>query len=221
MVDRFLRKPSWALFRELVILDMYNSGSGSNHTYQTPVCSYKQSAFKSTFCVIWCPSRQYPGTIAFSNDIFYIEITVHYLHLQTIQSALDMLTKVQTNNFYNMTLICCLTGVLDPIKSFNPSKCAHISFKADINTSYNLNEQEILKLDFHCDLGVIISNDLSWRTHYTNMLSKAYKTLGLICHKFISSHSKTKLYVSLFRSNYILTLFPCMHMVAISFNWHQ
>jgi len=83
---------------------------------------------------------------------------------------------------------------------FNPTKCVHISFRAQRNTLYHLNEQEIPKLDSHCDLEAIISNDLSRSNHYTYILSKAYKTLNLIHHTFKSSYSpsiKAKLYMSL------------------------
>ena len=83
---------------------------------------------------------------------------------------------------------------------FNPTKCVRISFRAQRNTFYYLNEQEIPKLDSHRDLGVIISNDLSLSNHYTYILSKAYKTLNLIRRTFKSSYSpsiKTKLYTSL------------------------
>ena len=86
---------------------------------------------------------------------------------------------------------------------FNPIKCVHISFRANRITSYHLNEQAIPKLNSYCGLGVIISDDLSWRNHYMYILSKAYKALSLIHHTFKSSHSlsiKTKLYMTLVHS---------------------
>ena len=66
--------------------------------------------------------------------------------------------------------------------------------------NYHLNEQLIPKLKSHQDLGIILSDDLSWRNHYTYILSKAYKSLNLIRCTFKSSHSpsiKTKLYITL------------------------
>ena len=86
---------------------------------------------------------------------------------------------------------------------FNPIKCIHISFRANRITSYHLNEQAMPKPNSHHDLGVIISDDLSWRNHYTYILSKAYNTLSLIHRTFKSSHSlsiKTKLYMILVHS---------------------
>ena len=87
--------------------------------------------------------------------------------------------------------------------SFSPIRCVHISFRANRITSYHLNEQAIPKLNSYCGLGVIISDDLSWRNHYMYILSKAYKTLSLIHRTFKSSHSlsiKTKLYMTLVHS---------------------
>ena len=56
------------------------------------------------------------------------------------------------------------------------------------------------QLDSHQDLGIIMSNNLSWRNHNTHILAKEYKSLGLICHVFKLSHPfeiKNKFYLSL------------------------
>ena len=95
-------------------------------------------------------------------------------------NTLDLLPTALMNSYYNMTLIYHLTGVLDLIYvSFNPTKSVQISFRANTIMSYHLNEQVIPKLKSHRDLGVTIS-ELSWRNHYSYILSKAYKTLSLI-----------------------------------------
>ena len=55
----------------------------------------------------------------------------------------------------------------------------------------------------HRDLGVVVSSDLKWKSHYEVVLSKAYKTLGLL-RRVISSalcvKAKKVLYISLVRS---------------------
>ena len=48
----------------------------------------------------------------------------------------------------------------------NPIKCVDISFGANRITSYRLNKYAIPKLNSHHELGVIISDYLSWRNHY-------------------------------------------------------
>ena len=53
-----------------------------------------------------------------------------------------------------------------------------IIIRANSITSYHLNERLIPELKSHRDLGVILSDDLSLRNHYTYILSKAYKTLN-------------------------------------------
>ena len=55
----------------------------------------------------------------------------------------------------------------------------------------------------HKDLGIVMSHDLSWNKHYDYLLSKAYRTLGLLCRTFsntMSIHAKKVLYISLVRS---------------------
>jgi len=57
----------------------------------------------------------------------------------------------------------------------------------------------------HKDLGLLLSEDLSWDRHYKFIVSRAYKTLGVIHHTFISKQSPatlTKLYISLVRLFY-------------------
>ena len=56
---------------------------------------------------------------------------------------------------------------------------------------------------FSALIGVTLSDNLEWKTHHDIILSKAYKTLGLVRRTFSSSIpplTKVKLYVSLIRS---------------------
>ena len=72
-----------------------------------------------------------------------------------------------------------------------------------IAVNYFLDNQELVPTECHCDLGIVISNDLSWSAHYSRIVSKAYRTLGLIHRSFGSSTTvKTRklLYLSLVRS---------------------
>ena len=71
----------------------------------------------------------------------------------------------------------------------------------------------IPRLDSHTDLGIILSEDLSWDKHYKSITARAYKMLGLIRCTLLPSHSTStmvKLYVSLVLSQ----LFYCTQI------WH-
>ena len=52
----------------------------------------------------------------------------------------------------------------------------------------------------HKDLGLILSEDLSWDKHYRSTIARAYKVLGLIRRTLLPSHltsTMAKLYVSM------------------------
>ena len=102
---------------------------------------------------------------------------------------------------------------LDSLYFWNPSnvtfdqeKAVFLRFQAGpcpISAKYFLDNQELLLTNCHRDLGVIISNDFSWSAHYNKIVSKAYRTLGLICRSFGSStnvQTRKLLYISLVRS---------------------
>jgi len=58
----------------------------------------------------------------------------------------------------------------------------------------------IPQVESHKDLGLILSEDLSWSRHYKFIIARAYKILGLIRCTFASNHSPAtlvKLYMSL------------------------
>ena len=84
--------------------------------------------------------------------------------------------------------------------NFNISKCTYISFKPKFIFTYNLSDTAISSSNFQKDVGLIVSNNLSWLNHYNHIISRTYKILGLICQSFSSSlHSsvKMKLYFTL------------------------
>ena len=94
-----------------------------------------------TFCVICFFAKQYPSTLNcyFSSTVIYFIIIFIVLLLTFADDigALDLLPTVLMNN---ISLICCLTVVLDPIYlCFNPTKytCVHIPFRVNRVTSYH------------------------------------------------------------------------------------
>ena len=66
-----------------------------------------------------------------------------------------------------------------------------------------MDNASIPQVEPHKDIGIILSEDLSWNRHYKFIIARAYKTLGLICRTFTSNQSPAKLvklYASLVRS---------------------
>ena len=86
---------------------------------------------------------------------------------------------------------------------FNTSKCTLLSFNSQLNTTYQIDGYALPSIDHHRDLGVIFSSDLSWNKHYEHIITKAYRSLGLLRRTFSNSNStsaKKLLYTSLVRS---------------------
>ena len=89
---------------------------------------------------------------------------------------------------------------------FNISKCTLLSFNSKLNTNYQIDDNALLAIDHHWDLGVIFSTDLSWNKHYEHITTNAYRSLGLLCRTFGNTNSisaKKLLYISLVRSQLV------------------
>ena len=68
-------------------------------------------------------------------------------------------------------------------------------------TIYHLNSKLVATKTIHPDLGVVVSSDLQWKSHF--ILPKSYKILGLLRRVFSSVNcvrAKKVLYLSLIRS---------------------
>ena len=90
--------------------------------------------------------------------------------------------------------------------TFKEIKCVLLrccSKGATTLTTYSLNSKDIQVQDTHKDLGVIISDDLSFSAHYKHVTSRAYRVLGLLRRTFTPTANvkeKRLLYISLVRS---------------------
>ena len=133
------------------------------------------------------PTIQHSQLLKFADDTKYFKHITDYSDQTGLQDDIDALTAWSiTSNL-----------------KFNLNKSVHLSFKCKIATSYTMFDNTILHTDSHKDLGLVLSEDLSWNKHYTFIIARAYKILGLIRRTFSSSHhppTVLKLYISLVRS---------------------
>ena len=99
--------------------------------------------------------------LIYINDIFHINIHSSLLTFANDTKCFGHIASCSDQQLLQHDIDLLLDWSSRSFLCFNPTKCVHISFRAQRNTLYHLNEQEIPKLDSHRDLGVIISNDLS------------------------------------------------------------
>ena len=90
--------------------------------------------------------------------------------------------------------------------TFSNSKCKLLSIPPPNqlvhSANYSINNSIINSTSLHRDLGVLVSNNLTWDEHYSAIISRAYKSLYFIRRATSNSHSpstKLSLYKSLIR----------------------
>ena len=125
--------------------------------------------------------------LLFADDAKLFKHIIQFPHIHEFQNDLDLLYDWSVSNELN----------------FNISKCVNLSFNNKIPTSYNINSTSLPQLSQHCDLGLLLSYDLSWSNHYQRISAKAYKYFGLLRRIFKNCQSisaKKLLYITLVRS---------------------
>ena len=143
-----------------------------------------------------------PLFLIYINDIFHLNILSRLYAFADDTKCFNQITNNHDQQSLQRDINLLFEWSYTSCLSFSPTKCVHVSFKSTRNTTYYINHEEISKVDNHRDLGITISNDLSWKNHYIHISAKAYKILGLIRRIFKSSHPvtvKCKLYLSLVR----------------------
>ena len=117
-------------------------------------------------------------------------------------SLLSSVSKVLEKLIYDKVL----DFLYPSFSTFNSAKSTYLCFtnsKTPTAVDLFLDGQTISKSHSHKDLGVIISDDLTWSSHYTYLVSKALKTLGLVKRSVGSSATaqvRKSLYLILIRS---------------------
>ena len=103
--------------------------------------------------------------LLFADDSQCLKRISHSSYCLLLQNDLDAL--------HAWTITCKI--------SFNIGKCSYMRFGSN-NTSYqySINGSPLSSASQVKDLGVLISNDLSFSPHLQLILSRAYKSLGLI-----------------------------------------
>ena len=100
-----------------------------------------------------------------------------------------------------------LTWSEDWSMDFNHLKSIHMRFGSPSTSTdfvYFLNNCPVQLKSSHSDVGILMTNSLSWSPHVSNVLSKAYRSLGLIRRTVPYNSSiiiKRSLYLILTRSH--------------------
>ena len=115
--------------------------------------------------------------------------------------------------FSRRTSLLCLIGLW--IQTLTSKLiCIELSFKRNFNTTYTMGNTPIPKAESHIDLGLILSEDLTWNRYYKFIISRAYIILNsIICRTFASNKSPStlvRLYKVLVRSHLLYILLSAM-----------
>jgi len=137
--------------------------------------------------------------------LVYINDMSSYFHQSQLLKFADdtkyfhHISTVSDHNTLQEDITALFTWSRNSDLNFNLSKFVHL-FKCKLDTTYTMSDTCIPRTDSHKDLGLILSEDLSWDKHYKIITAHAYKVLRLICHTLLPCHSTStmiKLYVSL------------------------
>ena len=134
---------------------------------------------------------KHSNILSFADDTKCYKVIRNILDTTLLQSDLESVFKWSTENqlFFNIHKCTVL-----PFKSKSPS---------DANC-YSIDNNIVSSKFSHRDLGIIFSTNLSWSTHYESIISKAYRSFGLLRRVFSNIHfikAKKDLYISIVRSN--------------------
>lgn len=137
-----------------------------------------------------------PNVIRYSNISLFADDTKFFMNINGIQDCNKVQRDLESVYEWSKTWLM----------KFNTSKCKVLSItRKTIPTifPYNINGEELERVDSINDLGITINKDLKWNCHAKNIVKKANSTLWLIKRSIgyhAPSNVKRQLYVSLVRS---------------------
>ena len=119
-----------------------------------------------------------PSLVQLSNVLLFDDDTKCYKSISSISDCslfeTDLYLPSDRCSYWNL--------------SFNATKCnlLHFQMKSTsiISSNYCVKGFPVATSACHKDLGVIVSDGLSWSSHYPYIYSRAYKYLGLLRHTF-------------------------------------
>uniref|UniRef100_A0A1X7SKP2 Reverse transcriptase domain-containing protein n=1 Tax=Amphimedon queenslandica TaxID=400682 RepID=A0A1X7SKP2_AMPQE len=128
----------------------------------------------------------------FADDMKFLRTIYSHYDQVSLQSDIDSL--IEWCNEWKLNL--------------NVNKCYHMSFSILHNMEeglkYQVDSVSLNKVNTCRDLGIIVTNNLSWSKHYHFICGKAYRALHFIRRNISASSSmsvKRSLYISLVRSH--------------------
>ena len=127
------------------------------------------------------------NTFIFADDTKCFKIIKTESDIQLLQNDLTSLAHWSDNNHL----------------SFNISKFVLLRLHNKFNSEYTIHGNAIPHSSSCKDLGINLSDNLSWRLHYQTITSKAYKSLGLLRRIFNDTYcplARKNLYISIIRS---------------------
>ena len=136
-----------------------------------------------------------PKCLKFSSAFIYADDTKCLKHQSGLNTTEMNLLQKDLDNLFQW-------GITSDLY-YHFSKFAHLQFwlKSYMTaTSYFIDNKPIATVDSTKDLGIIITQNLTWENHYKLISGKAYRILGLIRRSFSSNgpvETRKRLYISL------------------------
>ena len=181
---------------------------------QTATGHHRRSTFNLVTCFFRRPPRQYTGPCFISQSSTSMT-TYHQLLPPLSSTCLPMILYKCYKHIQSCNDSILLQSDLNHLcdwshlngLQFNIPKFSLLRFSNRSNiqssTDYFMDSVQIEQKHVCRDLGVVLSDDLSWSLHYEQLSKRAYQMLGLLRRTFTSSipsQSKKLLYLSLIRS---------------------